>query len=99
MDNSPLDILNKCLLVKPGMGIRLSFRDHQERSRYRWRCYAIMQVEAKRNKKLPPNDPAWGRHPWEDVTVRLIDEADLWIGHLAPPNAVSTEVPYPGRGG
>ncbi len=99
MTNTPLDTMNKVLLMDPGMGIRLGFKDPKERSRFRWRCYAIMGAEAKRNRELKPSDPYWGRHSWDELTLRFVGETDIWIGKLRPPETVSTEVPYPGRGG
>ena len=80
----PVEILDRALAQKPGIGEPIEFFDLTERDSFRFRLFAAMSADARRSVRLDdPADSNWGKHRWGVVKIEPLGYKVLWIGRVA----------------
>lgn len=82
------EIMDRAAKLPLGQGLRLQFPNAEGARTFRWRCYNLRnKVQRESRKAVGPDNPGFGKSPWDDLVFLISDDHVLWIGSqgaLAP---------------
>ena len=71
----PREHLDLALRLTPGEERVLSFTSRHVALRYLWKLQGVKGQEVKESKRaFDPDDPAWGTHPWANITIARVGD-------------------------
>ena len=80
---TPVELLDRALAQRPGVGEPVEFRSRAERDSFRWRLYAAMSADGRRSRREDdPALPDWGKHRWGAVRIERLGNTALWVGRV-----------------
>lgn len=81
---TPIELLDRALACKPGVGAPVELKSLAERDRLYWRLFAAMSADVRRSRREDdPAAPEWGHHRWAAIRVSKLGDTALWIGREA----------------
>lgn len=66
---SQVAILDRAMALPAGVGLRLVFATYQAAENYKFRLYQRRTRVRRANRRLPADDAALCRSPWDDLAV------------------------------